>query len=371
MPTPETPAKHTGKKVIVVCLVAALLVLSYVFRAVMVTGGDQRAHPTAQPQTTAAMPLAEPVLVPRAARTTTQAVAEHVTLTFPDGGQFFGTVKDDKPHGYGKATFGNGDRYEGNFYNGTFHGRGTYSFASHALKAFYQGEYQHGQAEGEGTVGFRNGVQWTGQHVEGYPVGVGTWHLADGSTVRGPYNGQGLVAGQAGTPSARQSAGKHAPWTKPGLDERFVDLQVGECRDILVEWIQAEKTVPPIERCDLFATWMVNLYAAENVVEGNCLMTTMRQVDPELEVCLRSKKEDIMRRLKKATTVEVTPGAYVSLRRTPVRELPMRTGRILEWLKHGATVNVVGADRDYYRIASRSGEQSFGYVRMIDFQIVQ
>lgn len=59
-----------------------------------------------------------------------------------------GRNNNDERHGVGKATFPNGDTYEGRYENGKRHGNGTYRFRNSAK---YVGEYTKGRRHGHGT----------------------------------------------------------------------------------------------------------------------------------------------------------------------------------------------------------------------------
>ncbi|MCL1833931.1 MAG: MORN repeat-containing protein, partial [Leptospirales bacterium] len=41
------------------------------------------------------------------------AIAKDETLTYPDGSEYVGQVKDDKPHGKGTYTYSDGSKYTG------------------------------------------------------------------------------------------------------------------------------------------------------------------------------------------------------------------------------------------------------------------
>ena len=58
-----------------------------------------------------------------------------------------GRNNNDERHGVGKATFPNGDTYEGRYEFGKRHGNGTYHFRNSAK---YVGEYTKGRRHGHG-----------------------------------------------------------------------------------------------------------------------------------------------------------------------------------------------------------------------------
>ena len=75
----------------------------------------------------------------------------HGTETFEDGSIYVGEYKDGKYHGKGTYTFGKGefegDKYEGEYKDGKYHGKGTYT-SSNGDK--YIGEYKDGLDNGKG-----------------------------------------------------------------------------------------------------------------------------------------------------------------------------------------------------------------------------
>jgi hypothetical protein len=164
---------------------------------------------------------------------------------------------------------------------------------------------------------------------------------------------------------------REPPRPEPGgLDERFAGRTLGDCEGIIRQWVKAEETVTPVNRCSLYADWVVKLHVSENLRDGRCLMVDLTRADPELKDCLKSNWSEIRGRVVKATTVEVRTGEYRAVRRTPVRKLPSKMGEIVKWLKPNTTVDVVGGDRGYYRIESRRGRAP-GYVEMNDFEFVR
>jgi hypothetical protein len=50
-------------------------------------------------------------------------------ISYDDGQEYVGEIKDGEPHGQGTATFANNNKYVGEFKGGLFHGLGTFTFA--------------------------------------------------------------------------------------------------------------------------------------------------------------------------------------------------------------------------------------------------
>ena len=68
-----------------------------------------------------------------------------------DGGAlvYDGTLVRGKMNGQGTLTFENGDQYTGDFNNGAFNGKGTFQ-SKDGWK--YEGDFVNGQAEGHGKL---------------------------------------------------------------------------------------------------------------------------------------------------------------------------------------------------------------------------
>jgi len=122
----------------------------------------------------------------------------------------------------GKATFPQGDVYEGGFYNGLRHGSGVYTYASpvaedadpdekpppkgtysgiwkkgakggigimeYADGSKYHGSWKGGKREGQGSFFYANGDIYAGEWVAGKKHGIGTYiYTATGSEVVGTW----------------------------------------------------------------------------------------------------------------------------------------------------------------------------------------
>lgn len=64
-------------------------------------------------------------------------------------------------------TYGNGDKYTGEFLNGQFHGKGIYTYANGDK---YEGEFMNGKFTGKGTFTCSNGKQFTGNVENKVPL---------------------------------------------------------------------------------------------------------------------------------------------------------------------------------------------------------
>jgi hypothetical protein len=61
-------------------------------------------------------------------------------------------------------SFGNGNRYEGDFEAGTFHGRGIYTFMNGDR---YEGDFSSGTPNGPGTLTTAKGQSYSGTWTKG------------------------------------------------------------------------------------------------------------------------------------------------------------------------------------------------------------
>ena len=94
----------------------------------------------------------------------------------------------------GTNTFANGDRYVGEFKDGTRNGQGTRTFPNGDK---YVGEYKDGKSNGQGTLAFANGNKHVGEYKDDTWNGQGTFTWANGNKYVGEwkgdkYNGQGI-----------------------------------------------------------------------------------------------------------------------------------------------------------------------------------
>ncbi len=108
------------------------------------------------------------------------------TYTFAEGDKYVGEHKDGKPNGQG--TFYSlsdddfkGDKYVGEFKDGKKHGQGTYTFASGSK---YVGEYKDDKPNGQGTYIFANGRRDVGEYKDGALNGYAIQYRPDGSIIK-------------------------------------------------------------------------------------------------------------------------------------------------------------------------------------------
>ncbi|MER0123289.1 hypothetical protein ABPH35_06420 [Streptococcus sp. ZJ93] len=87
------------------------------------------------------------------------------TLTLDNGKiTYHGAVVASKMSGKGTMTFENGDKYEGQFKNGSFNGKGIFTSAAGWT---YEGQFKNGIAEGQGKLTTEEKVVYEGTFKQG------------------------------------------------------------------------------------------------------------------------------------------------------------------------------------------------------------
>lgn len=102
----------------------------------------------------------------------------------PDGGRYYGAIRDGRFNGRGRLEWDNGTRYEGGFENGMYHGRGRLTSADGRT---YSGEFDKGQFHGRGRYEAPSGEIWEGDFEKGEFTGSGTYSRPDGLRYRGQF----------------------------------------------------------------------------------------------------------------------------------------------------------------------------------------
>ncbi|MBN2302485.1 MAG: hypothetical protein JXN60_08220 [Lentisphaerae bacterium] len=90
------------------------------------------------------------------------------------------------------VTFSNGDRYEGEFKNGLFHGWGTYYYRNGDR---YDGEFRHDMKHGKGTLTYKNGDKYTGEFRKDMKEGRGSLEYGNGDRYVGDFK-NGMIDGK-------------------------------------------------------------------------------------------------------------------------------------------------------------------------------
>ena len=114
------------------------------------------------------------------------------TVTFGNGDKYVGEFKDNKKHGKGTSTSANGDKYVGEWRNDNPRW-GTFTSANGDK---YVGEYKDGKRHGQGTFNFANGVKYVGEWRNNNPRrGTHTYPIGDkyvGEFKDGRRHGHGI-----------------------------------------------------------------------------------------------------------------------------------------------------------------------------------
>jgi hypothetical protein len=98
--------------------------------------------------------------------------------------QYDGCWKKGARHGRGRMAFSNGDFYDGDWLEGERTGEGLYVYANGDR---YEGQWQAGQRVGRGTLKYSNGDRFEGQWVADQRVGDAVYTYFNSNVYRGPY----------------------------------------------------------------------------------------------------------------------------------------------------------------------------------------
>lgn len=113
----------------------------------------------------------------------------------PDGGQYYGELKDKLFSGKGKIIWSNGASYHGQFKKGQFHGIGK---LIDSVGKTYEGQFVNGVLTGQGQITSIDGTNYKGQIENSYFNGHGRWEFGEnsyyvGQFKNGLYHGYGLL----------------------------------------------------------------------------------------------------------------------------------------------------------------------------------
>ena len=102
----------------------------------------------------------------------------------PDGGRYYGSLRDGKFQGRGRLEWDNGTVYDGAFEDGLFSGRGK---LTNADGRSYSGDFARGQFNGRGRFESPSGEIYEGDFQAGEFTGRGTYSRPDGARYRGEF----------------------------------------------------------------------------------------------------------------------------------------------------------------------------------------
>jgi serine/threonine protein kinase len=131
-----------------------------------------------------------------------------------NGDVYTGDFQNGTYHGFGSYRFSNGDSYVGDWRFGKNNGRGTFTYADGSR---YQGEYKDNNRHGKGIEVFKDGSKYEGDYQDNSPNGQGTLTGANGdkyvgSFRNGKYDGLGTYTFKDG----ESYSGEHKDGNKHG-----------------------------------------------------------------------------------------------------------------------------------------------------------
>ncbi|PRP88586.1 hypothetical protein PROFUN_02997 [Planoprotostelium fungivorum] len=114
-------------------------------------------------------------------------------LDNPNGARYVGdTDSQGRPHGHGVYNTKDGEKYEGDFFQGEWEGRGVWTLRDGTR---YMGQFQYGIPNGQCVKISANGDLYHGSFEDGEFHGEGFWSGSDGSTYSGQFK-QGKKEGR-------------------------------------------------------------------------------------------------------------------------------------------------------------------------------
>jgi hypothetical protein len=101
---------------------------------------------------------------------------------WPDGESFEGVITANGREGFGIQVFPNGDKYEGYFKNGLYHGHGTFYYLAEGENkgGIFSGQYIKGKMNGPGTFILPGVGKYVGNFKDDSREGFGTIYDANG-----------------------------------------------------------------------------------------------------------------------------------------------------------------------------------------------
>lgn len=101
-----------------------------------------------------------------------------------DGRIYEGDWRHGRWHGYGRASFSNGDAYEGEYKFDQRHGRGVYRWNDGRI---YDGQFSEDKRHGHGVFTWPDGAVYDGEFNDGQRQGHGKYTFADGGCYEGGW----------------------------------------------------------------------------------------------------------------------------------------------------------------------------------------
>ncbi|CAF0994686.1 unnamed protein product [Adineta steineri] len=103
---------------------------------------------------------------------------------YPDGIEYKGHLKENKRHGYGICKFGNGENYEGEWFNDQTNGQGIRRFPSGNR---YEGSERNGKRHGYGIYYVANGEKYQGNWADDKMHGSGKYTWPNSTQYEGTF----------------------------------------------------------------------------------------------------------------------------------------------------------------------------------------
>ena len=134
----------------------------------------------------------------------------------PDGGRYYGELKDNLFTDEGKILWSNGASYHGQFKQGLFHGNGKLIDAAGNI---YEGQFTEGVLTGQGKVKSLDGSTYQGQFENYHFNGYGRWESGKDSHYVGEFNdglyhGYGALIISDGNSYKRQFCCRSLSWSR-------------------------------------------------------------------------------------------------------------------------------------------------------------
>ena len=112
---------------------------------------------------------------------------------YEDGTKFEGFFSEGQKK-YGIHQWTNGSKYQGQFLNGLFHGKGVYNWSN---KKMYDGNWVNGKMNGKGKFIYQDGSIYEGEFVDGKKSGYGVYKWENDKYYEGKWkndkqNGYGV-----------------------------------------------------------------------------------------------------------------------------------------------------------------------------------